>query len=297
MKTIAQAIVTNAAGMLKTLEQARALLQSAVTRITIGSVTMLPRTGNQGVTYFYDSTTGTAWNSKGLDNLGIEELMTWLPDFYLEAKAAGKEVAVSLAGFTPQEYAFMAQRVQKYCDIIEVNAGCGNVWRNNEQKMPPSYSPDLLNDVLSRVETALGFREMVSVKISPVEDELIPRLAGVIEEWSSVVEIIGTNTMINQKPLPFLGKERLEWREDDDAEWKHTGGMSGAGLRPDSLRVFAQMRPLVRHLRYIYCGGVSAGQHLIHALEHGADGIAVGTAYFEEGPRIFSDIYEEALEA
>ena len=105
MTNLQSAIITNAAGKVKTCKEAEVLLSSAVTRITVGSGTIPQRVGNLGVYYYIDPNTGTAWNSAGLNNLGFEVLMTWLPDFYEKCKVAGKELAVSLAGFSPEEYA------------------------------------------------------------------------------------------------------------------------------------------------------------------------------------------------
>ena len=297
MTRLQYAIITNAAGMVKTIEEARALLNSAVTRITLGSYTVAPRSGNLGETYYYDSEMETAWNSKGLNNRGIEELMTWLPDFYEECREADKQLAVSIAGFSPEEYAELARCVNEFCDLVEVNGGCGNIWKNNEQKPIVSYVPELLNEVLWQVSCATHHVRRLSVKISPVDNELLPKLASVLRERSTVREVIGVNTMPNQKPaVDKRGKEHLAWRESEGAQTKHTGGMSGSSLRFDSARVQQGLQPLIPGIRYISCGGISDGRILAGRLKLGADGVAIGTTFFERGAKVFSNLLEEAAD-
>src|SRR4051812_14987200 len=107
-------LVTNAAGMVKTLDEARALLTSAVTRITVGSITLEPRLGNIGETYYYSPSRRTAWNSRGLPNPGVEATLAWLKDFRQECNDADKELAVSIAGFSPPECGKLAGRLMPY---------------------------------------------------------------------------------------------------------------------------------------------------------------------------------------
>lgn len=294
MIALDEAILTNAAGMVKTLEQGRKLLNSAVTRITLGSYTLLPRVGNIEDNYYYDVVTGAAYNSKGLDNRGFLELLTWLPAFYEECRAAGKELAVSLAGFSPEEYGEMAAKVAPYCDRVEVNAGCGNVWLDSVQKPIPSYEPSLLHAVLQKVGSGVRQRPMVGVKVSPVPDHLIDPLARVLRSYPFVVEAVGTNTEPNQSAKRPDGSEALAWREKEGSEVKHTGGMSGKLLKPAAMRVVGQLIDLVPRLKFIYCGGISSGQDFIDGLNLGAAGGAIGTAFFESSERLFQDVFIEA---
>ena len=290
-------ILTNAAGMVKTEEDAEKLLDSAVTRITIGSITMLERPGNIGETYYYDEDTHTAWNSKGLDNPGFEQTMRWLPRFGDRCRAAGKEIALSIAGFNPDEYGDMAFRASSHVDLIEVNAGCGNIWDGGKQKAIPSYDPPLFRQILREVDDAVGERPMVTVKVSPVVNELIVPLAAAATAFSSVIELIATNTKPNQRSTRPDGRDALAFQEVEGAEVKHVGGMSGADLAPDSKRVLEGLARAVdpMRIRLLACGGIEGGEHLLDRLERGAVGAAIGTAFFQSGARIFSDTYAEAL--
>src|SRR3989344_6018767 len=114
---------------------------------------------------------------KLLDSPGFEQTMRWLPRFGDRCRAAGKEIALSIAGFNPDEYGDMAFRASSHVDLIEVNAGCGNIWDGGKQKAIPSYDPPLFRQILREVDDAVGERPMVTVKVSPVVNELIVPLA------------------------------------------------------------------------------------------------------------------------
>ncbi len=285
-------VITNAAGMVKTREQAQALLGSAVTRITVGSITLAPRAGNIGTRYYYDPVRKTAWNSVGLDNPGAEATMSWLPWFRRQCNDAGKRLCVSIAGFSPSEYADLAERFMPLVDDVELNAGCGNVWKDNEQKPIPSYHPALLEEVLHVVSERFTIPPEVILKFSPVPDvNTLHAASRVIEDSGIVGEVIVSNTLPNQVGEHENGKPVLAWRESEDALVKHMGGMSGAELLPLSEETGTALYSMLpRSIRFTGCGGIFTGEDANRYLNFGASGLAVGTAFFEYGPRVFSDI-------
>ncbi len=255
-------VITNAAGMVKTREQAQALLGSAVTRITIGSITKEPRAGNIGTRYYYDPVRKTAWNSVGLDNPGADSTALWLPQFRQECEDAGKVLCVSVAGFSPTEYADLAERFLPLADVVELNAGCGNVWKANEQKPIPSYHPTLLEEVLHVVGDRFTIPPLVTLKFSPVPDvDTIHAAAKVIENSGIVSEVIVSNTLPNQVGEHENGKPVLAWRESEDALVKHVGGMSGAELLPLSEETGMTLYSMLpRSIRLTGCGGIFTGE-------------------------------------
>jgi dihydroorotate dehydrogenase len=60
----------NAAGTIKTLEQVMEACRSAMTNITVGSITLEQRHGNQGDTYYYHPQEQWSLNALGLPNPG-----------------------------------------------------------------------------------------------------------------------------------------------------------------------------------------------------------------------------------
>lgn len=297
MITLEKAVLANAAGMVKNREQAERLLDSSVNRVVVGSITKDGRVGNIGETYYYDERNRTGYNSKGMDNLGIERTRRWLSGFRRECDQHGKKLVINVAGFSPDEYGDLAHAVLSEVDYIEINVGCGNIWDGGKQKAIPSYDPALLRRVLGNVNVAVGNARRVIVKLSPIGSELIPAVAEVLNLFPSVREVITCNTKPNQSHTRPDGSPALAFRETEEGEVKHTGGMSGSGLKPDSLRVVRELRPLLRHdIGIIGCGGIMQGSDLLEYLEAGAEGGAIGTGFFECGPRIFSEVLGQAAE-
>lgn len=291
MEDYSALILTNAAGMVKTRADAEKLLTAPVTRITIGSVRFEPCAGNSGETYWPNSREQSALNAIGLQSPGAVSLLDWLPSFHRECTAQGKEVAVSIAGTTPEEYRKLTVYVHPYCDILEVNAGCGNMWGLEGQKPIPSYTPELLHDILAEVARGLGgHREKVSVKISPIGDSLIKPIADVLRSFPILVEVIGCNTLPNQEDTRTDGTSALAFLEPEGTELKHTGGLSGRPLKRLSQQVLRQMIPLLPDLRFIGCGGIFTADDLQEYIDLGAVGGAVGIAFFEQGPKVFQEI-------
>ncbi len=291
---LSRTVVTNAAGMVKTKEDAEKLLRSAVTRITVGSITLDPRIGNLGETYYHHPGKMTAWNSRGLNNPGIEATRLWLPEFRKKCHDADKELAVSFAGFSPDEYGLLLSQLLDVSDVQEPNAGCGNMWKGGVQKPIPSYNPELLEEVLWNMSNRMSAANHVSLKYSPVEDDETNRLnALAIEATGIVSEVIAVNTYPNQLGEREDGSAALAWRESEDAELKHTGGMSGLELLPYGLKtVKSLIGYLPEHVSVIGCGGIAVASDAKDYLSLGARGFAIGTAFFEQGPRIFSDVLE-----
>ncbi len=295
---LAQLSVSNAAGMVKTRDDARKLLGSAATRIEIGSILLDERLGNTGDVYYVDEDTLTSYNAMGLPNPPFADTLAWLGDFLLEAADQGQQVVVNVAGSSPGEYATLIDRAQESADLFVVNAGCGNFWQDNVQKAIPSYHPELLAEILYAIERKVGRVRNVLVKISPVEAERLDTLialAEVIAASPIVSEVIGVNTKINQRGVKPDGSPALAFRESEGAELKHTGGMGGKLLKPEGLRVVGEMKRLLpESIRVVGCGGIFNGRDLLEYAELGVSGIQVGTAFFRYGTKIFSDIFAEA---
>ncbi|MES2668723.1 MAG: hypothetical protein V4644_03490 [Patescibacteria group bacterium] len=290
--------VANAAGMVKSLEEASALLATDVTIVTVGSVKEESWPGNIGETYYFDPVSETAWNSKGIPTSGIAATLPWLSVFRHECRAAGKQLCVNIAGSSPKQYGDLAEELYSLVDLIEVNAGCPNLWGPGGQEPIASYDPELLSCILTEVENRITGKCRIAVKISPVGDELIPRLARLFERHELVTSVIAVNTLPNQEGTREDGSPALAFRTREGEQTRHQGGMSGSALKPHGLRVIGGLRDCLGHsrIRLIGCGGIFTGRDAVDYLDEGADGFAIGTAFFERGPRIFSEVLAGAYE-
>lgn len=290
----------NAAGVVKTLEDVRTACRSAMTEITVGSITVLPRTGNEadpglGRTYYYHPSEKWSLNALGLPNIGLAEYSRTLPEMVRMAHGAGKDLRVSVAGFTPKEYALLTEEcMAANVDEVEVNLGCPNSWgEDGKQKPIASYHPDLTASILQAIKERVSAQRRVAVKISPVGDkELLLQVLEKIKASGIVSRIVGVNTIPNQERKAEDGSPALSFNNGN-----HVGGLAGSAIAERSLDVMSDVIGFFGGLMEITSvGGIATGEDVMGRLELGATGIQCATAYVETGPRLFSDLFTELAE-
>jgi len=305
--------ISNAAGIARTLEDVKRLARSASSEIRIGSYTPQRRTGNIGETYYMLTAdtiingviipAGTSWNAIGLTNCGIEALADDLHLMAQVAKDVHKPLVVSIAGFSPEDYAEMTRILyleeehflheQLPMPTLELNLGCPNArHKDGTRHKIISYYPDDTRAVLDAVAIELPPGVTVQVKISPVPDETIPCLAEIIAQSGIVDTVIGVNTIPDQEGLREDGiTPALAYRATEDGPLLHKGGMAGTILKQESLRV---VRLLGRHLpmdiRTIGCGGIFKPDDVFDQILAGASGVQIGTNDYHHGRKVIGDL-------
>lgn len=282
--------IGNAAGFVKGPGKAfDDLLRSPVTDITIGSITCEPRPGNSGNTY-YLLEDGTSVNALGLPNPGAGAFKQDAKDMASQAQAAGKTLRWSVAGFSIDEYVQLVDAFYE-CGRLELNLGCPNVWGDAGQKPIASFNIDLMEAIITEIGRRYPF--FFDIKVSPYSDPaMIPRLVEVIQKNELYVSSIVTcNTFPNG--IAHDGERRVLDTPDG------FGGVAGNALFPVALGQVAQFNNAIggEWPRVIGVGGISTGTHVRAMRDAGASGIQVGTAYGEQGARVFSHILEELARA
>ncbi len=292
--------IGNAAGMISwpdeivnpRLDEVEKLARSAATDITIGPMTVKPRSGNRGETYYYHPHEQWSLNSMGLPSVGMERFANIIAEAADIAHRHGKKLRVTVAGFTPIEYGFLTGTAYAYgADVVEENLGCPNVWgKDGEQKPIPSYNPRLVGEILRNVKRFLPLmRGTVDVKISPVPDTTLNLLASTFNMAGCVGNVVAVNTIPNEDRLREDGRHALNFNGGN-----HLGGLAGKPLKEEMLRVIHTLRPMLSpSIGILSVGGIFNGKDAFDALKGGASGLQIGTAYREEGPRIFSDVLQE----
>lgn len=283
----------NAAGTIKTLDDVQKACRSAMTEITVGSVTLEPRTGNLGEIYYYHPTERWSLNSLGLPNPGLSSYAQVLPEMVICAHEVGKRLRVSVAGFSPDEYAILAAKcVESGADEVELNLGCPNVWGSTGQKPIASYHPELTAQILEKVQGEIK-GAAVAVKISPVDDiQLLTELARVIDESDIVYKVVASNTIPKKERQREDGKSALSFTFDaSDTKKKHEGGLAGASLLQLSLQTVSTLATLLPEQEIIGVGGIFTGEHAMHYWRYGVSGFQCATAFLVYGPKIFSEIF------
>jgi len=305
LKKLETLVIGNGAGTARTVFDVERLAASAVTRITVGSITLKARQGNMpqpgtGL-YYFDSNTKSSVNSLGMPNQGI--------DFYRQgvlsemkkiAHGAGKTLWVSVAGFTPDEFRDLAVIcADEEVDGIELNLGCPNIHDDGVSHGIFSHNIELCQEIFELIETELAYQgKEVGAKISPASNSSVYRLSKAIDRYTCITEVMATNTLPDQHLLLPDGSEALNFLPPGGSEAKHTGGGGGKWLEEDAVRSMKVARAVfhLSRIKVMSLGGISTGKDAKKRLDANADGIFCATAYLEEGPKIFSDISRDLAE-
>src|SRR3569833_423486 len=212
---LSKLIVGNAAGTVKTVDDVRKLEKSAVTRITVGSITKEPREGNSGETFYFDEATKTSVNSIGLKNPGIEwyHAAGKLNLMRLIAQDNGKELWASVAGFSITEFGELAEACF-LCGVngVELNLGCPNIHDGGTSHEIFSLNPELSAEILMDIEARFAMQgKQIVVNISPASTPKLGRLAHALRVFSTLTEVVATNTLPKQRLLKPDGTEGLNF--------------------------------------------------------------------------------------
>ena len=294
--------IGNGAGSIKYPDQVARACKSPMSRIMVGSITLLPRDGNIGDVYYFHPQNFWSLNSLGLPNPGMEAYKKLLPEMVCVAHGAGKELWTSVAGFSPAEYAQMA--VDCFgcgVDGVELNLSCPNVWKGDERKEIPSLNPELIREIVNTVHSLTydkfggvrfeSIENSITIKLSPVEDD--SRQEEIAEAiLDTVEEVTLSNTVPDAQGLRVDGKPALAFRSDDaDHHIKHRGGLAGAAVLKPNLVFVSRMKQLLgEDISVIACGGIFTGADAVRYIEAGACGIQCTTSYLEFKEQIFVDI-------
>lgn len=286
--------IMNGAGWgCKTLEEVQLLAATPVSAIVVGSITMEPRSGNPGNVYWADPMGRFSLNSLGLPNRGWPYYEELLQRMRLVAHDAKKPLVVSIACFSPEEYATLAGLVANQdVDMIELNLGCPNVWGQDGQKPIASYEPRIVENILALVREEIRrsrFPQItVAAKISPLPPSILNEVAAVIAETGIVDVVTATNTL----PNGFM------WNGAKPAIEAGGGlaGIAGASLKPLAMGVVKQLCDLLPdRIDIIAVGGIECGQDALDYLRIGpkVKAVQVVTAHANQGPKVFNRILTE----
>lgn len=283
--------VTNAAGHCKDVDEVKRLARSAVGGIVVGSVTVKPREGNPGQTFYQEGP--WALNAIGLRNRGLEYYKEVGPEMVIHAHNAGKPIIMSGAGFSSEEYAELARCAWNAgFDGYEINLGCPNVVDGGKRHRTASFDPFVTEGILEHV-----FRQdmniYVTAKVSPMTDsEQISTLATVFGKFH-IHAVVTMNAVPNGLLFNNNGKPVIQ--TPDKTGW---AGFSGPAIKPLALGQVSQWREVLpSHIQVWGVGGVSTGKDVRDMLRAGASVVQVGTAYFShsDGAKFFGDLANEFI--
>ncbi len=281
--------IFNGAGSVKKLADVEKLARSAVSAITLGSITLQPREGNVG--QVWAQADGYCLNSLGLPNPGLPYYQDHLGEMVALAENVGKPLIVSVAGYHPDEYRQLARVAHNNgASMVELNLGCPNVWGDDGKQKPiASFNPFLVAEIINLVKEVVpahGF----GLKLSPYSNpgDLL-ELMDVLQSFSSYVGFI---TMTNTFPNAY-GRANNRQMIDVGAGF---AGMSGKALKPIALGQVLQAFSILEgdEIQIIGVGGITTGQDVVDFIASGATAVQVVSHYVDhENPGVFSDLLSE----
>jgi dihydroorotate dehydrogenase len=293
-------IIGNGAGSCRNLGDVERLCKSeVVNRITFGPVTMEKREGNipvpPGDVYYFNPLNRASVNSIGLKNDGWGSLRETIRTAVRMAHDAGKELWVQANCFSFEEFVQLpAKLFELGVDGVDINLGCPNIHDGGSQKPIFSYHPELSEQALMAVREGVGVSgsQKLSVKVSPVPDDIILPLGNAIVRSGIIREVVAINTLPNQEMLRPDGTQALAFRSDPDGPINNKGGEGGSDLvREHAVRVLRGLgEVLPPHIRRIGLGGIWTGAHLAEILDTGAAGFMCTTPFLENGVKHFDHL-------
>ncbi len=285
--------ILNAAGHCKNDIQFEALLRSSASGINVGSIMPDFRTGNRGEVYW--TTPAFTLNSLGIPCQAPEFYEEYLPGWVREAEKAEKHLVLNIAGFKIGDYVALAKLAAK-CGvrIIEVNFGCPNLVDTGEQKPIFSFDIELMEAILRGISLEINSNiTQVWVKFSPFSNFLqIPAVAAMIVPFEMISAVVTTNTFPNGFGFKDNGKPMIDPNEG-------LAGVSGPPMFPIGLGQVKQWRKALDKLEssiaVVGVGGIDSGSAVMDYFRAGAVLAEVGTAYFNQGEKIFERLLGELV--
>ncbi len=236
-------------------------LESLGAIITKG-LSLKPRAGNP--TPRIVETQGGMLNAIGLQNVGIDAFIEKKAPFF---RTITTPVIANFFGNTPEEYAEMAERLDRIPEVaaVEVNISCPNVKHGG---IVFGTDPKSAYAVVKLVREATV--KPVIVKLSPNVTDIVEMAHACVDAEADALSLINTLTGMAidlNKRKPVLANV--------------TGGLSGPAIKPIALRMVWQVARAVS-IPVIGIGGIMTAGDALEFMLAGATAVQIGTANFLE---------------
>ncbi len=228
------------------------VLPSEIGGFTTKTVTLLPKEGNKPPRIVYVK--NGLLNSIGLQNPGID---------VFESKIAPKlpdntKKIISIAGESPDDFSNLTQRIERFCDMLEINLSCPNVHANSVIAADSKLSRDII--FACRKLT----NKPIIVKISP-DLNVVEQSRVAVESGADIINV--ANSLQGAKFNVETGQPFLR---------KVNGGLSGPAFMPIILWKVYQVKEAFPDLPIIGLGGVTCPKDIIEYAIAGASLIGIG---------------------
>ena len=213
-------------------------------------------------------------NAVGLQNVGVA---AFVKDKLPLLQKYNTNVIVNVFGYTLEDYVEVIRQLEDAPGIAayELNISCPNVKRGGMQF---GSNPDLVAEVVIAARQAARQRP-VWVKLTPLVTDI-----GLI---AKTAESSGADALTVANTYPAMA---IDFRTGRSKLGSLTGGLSGAAIKPITLRLVWETRKAVK-IPVVGLGGVETAEDVLDYVCIGASAVQVGTASFAD-PRASEAIIE-----
>ncbi len=209
-------------------------------------------------------------NAMGLPNPGWKGFLEMVEGYTFDFP-----LIVSIFGGTPEEFAFLAEKLSDVADAFELNLSCPHA---KGYGMEIGQKPENVYEVVKAVKDATD--KPVIAKLTPNTDEVTK--LGLAAERAGADGVSAINTLKAIAIDIYARRPILS---------NKVGGYSGPGIKPIALRaVYDLARTL--DIPVIGIGGITTWQDAVEFLLAGASALQIGTAVSLRGWKIFREISE-----
>jgi len=209
-------------------------------------------------------------NAMGLPNPGWKGFLEMVNGYTFDFP-----LIVSIFGGTPEEFAFLAQKLSDVADAFELNLSCPHA---KGYGMEIGQKPENVYGVVKAVKDTTD--KPVIAKLTPNTDDITK--LGLAAEKAGADAVSAINTLKAVAIDIYARKPILSNR---------VGGYSGPGVKPVALRAVYDLAKALE-VPVIGIGGITTWQDAVEFLLAGASALQIGTAVSLRGWKVFREINE-----
>jgi dihydroorotate dehydrogenase len=250
--------------------------------VEVGTVTPRPQPGQPRPRLFRVTESAALINRMGFPNEGAVEVAARLARRRFAGVCGvniGKNAATPIASAI-DDYLECFRIVAPHADYVAINVSSPNTEGLRQLEEAEQLQPiaSALVEARNQLQGAAARRVPLLVKVSPdLPPADLVRSARLACE-AGIDGIIATNTTVNRSGIS------TRWRS-------HTGGLSGAPLRPLALQAVQLLRTaLGASVPIIAAGGIDSARHARDAFDAGADLVQVYTGLIYRGPGLVREV-------
>ena len=209
-------------------------------------------------------------NAMGLPNPGWRGFLEMVDGYTFDFP-----LIVSIFGGTPEEFAFLAEKLSGVADAFELNLSCPHA---KGYGMEIGQKPKNVYEVVKAVKDATD--KPVIAKLTPNIDDITK--LGLAAEKAGADAVSAINTLKAIAIDVYARKPILSNR---------VGGYSGPGVKPVALRAVYDLARVL-DIPVIGIGGITTWRDAVEFLLAGASALQIGTAVSLHGWKVFREINE-----